>query len=117
MNDTPTPRTDHAAYYMGRTGENKDNERWCDLLNESRKLERENAILRQDLDRRKARDVASLGESNGQAKLTEDDVRAIRARYIYYSRDHGTYAMARDYGVTNQTILKIVARKLWGHVK
>ena len=41
MNDTPTPRTDKAAYSMGRSGEQRDIERWCDLLNESRKLERE----------------------------------------------------------------------------
>lgn len=112
-----TPRTDNAAYYMGRTGKNKDGERWCDLLNESRKLELENTELRRMLDRIKASYVSSVGESNGQAKLTEADIRVIRARYIYHSRDHGTYAMSRDYGVTNQTILKIVTRKLWVHVK
>ena len=44
MNDTPTPRTDNAAYYMGRIGENKDGERWCDLLNESRSIERDLAM-------------------------------------------------------------------------
>ena len=41
MNDTETPRTNRAAYYMGRTGADKDNQRWCDLLNESRSIERE----------------------------------------------------------------------------
>lgn len=41
MNDTETPRTNRAAYYMDRTGDDKDNQRWCDLLNESRAIERE----------------------------------------------------------------------------
>jgi len=34
-----TPRTNRAAYYMGRTGDDKDAHRWCDLLNESRSIE------------------------------------------------------------------------------
>lgn len=38
---TPTPRTDKAAYYMGRKGPDRDTERWCDLLNESRAIERD----------------------------------------------------------------------------
>lgn len=41
MDTIPTPRTDKAAYYMGRTGEHRDAERWCDLLNESRAIERD----------------------------------------------------------------------------
>ena len=43
MNDIEieTPRTDRAAYYMGRTGDDKDMYRWCDLLNESRAIERD----------------------------------------------------------------------------
>ncbi len=38
---TETPRTNRAAYYMGRTGDDKDEQRWCDLLNESRAIELE----------------------------------------------------------------------------
>jgi len=34
-----TTRTNKAAYMMGRRGENRDSERWCDLLNESRSIE------------------------------------------------------------------------------
>ncbi len=41
MNDTETPRTNRAAYYMGRTGDDRDSQRWCDLLNESRAIELE----------------------------------------------------------------------------
>lgn len=49
--NTPTPRTDKAAYSMGRQGEHRDIERWCDLLNESRKLERELTAVTEQRDR------------------------------------------------------------------
>ena len=51
MDTTPTPRTDKAAYYMGRTGEHRDAERWCDLLNESRAIEREMVKLKAAVER------------------------------------------------------------------
>ena len=41
MEDVETLRTNKAAYGMERTGKNRDMERWCDLLNESRKIETE----------------------------------------------------------------------------
>lgn len=54
------------------------------------------------------------GERNGQAKLTSDQVRAIR---IEYQRDQvTTQALASKYGVCRQTIGKIVKRALWPHV-
>ena len=46
-----TPRTDEAAYSMGRSGEHRDIERWCDLLNESRKLEDELTAVTEQRDR------------------------------------------------------------------
>ena len=49
--NTPTPRTDKAAYSMGRSGEHRDIERWCDLLNESRKLEKELTTITEQRDR------------------------------------------------------------------
>ena len=51
MDTTPTPRTDKAAYYMGREGPDRDGERWCDLLNESRAIERELVKLKTAVER------------------------------------------------------------------
>jgi hypothetical protein len=50
------------------------------------------------------------GERNGQSKLTEDDVRAIRgdARTLL--------AVAADYGVGATTISEVRSRKWWKHV-
>jgi DNA invertase Pin-like site-specific DNA recombinase len=50
------------------------------------------------------------GETNGQAKLTEDQVRAIRA-------DTRTQAaIAKDYGIAFQQISRIKNRTRWAHV-
>ena len=50
------------------------------------------------------------GEATHAARLTEDDVRAIRAD----SRDNAT--IGRQYGVTTTTIWQIKHRKRWQHV-
>lgn len=60
--------------------------------------------------------TALLGERHHQAKLTEADVLAIRARYQRGSREHGTKAIARDYGVSAMLIGLVVRRKNWAHV-
>lgn len=54
------------------------------------------------------------GESNGFARLTEDDVRAIRTRYTG-ARGEMT-ALAREFGVTLTNVSLIVKRKAWPHV-
>lgn len=53
------------------------------------------------------------GERQGLAKLTEDIVRAIRARRA--SGEMGT-ALAREFGVNKQVIWAVVQRKTWRHV-
>lgn len=54
------------------------------------------------------------GERSSQAKLTEQQVRDIRARHA----DGGTNqsALAREYGVAVNTIGRIVRRLLWRHL-
>ena len=79
MDTTPTHRTNKAAYYMGRTGEHRDAERWCDLLNESRAIERDLAVacslLRQVLP-----EWADEVEPSGHAccEISQRDVVMIR---------------------------------------
>lgn len=54
------------------------------------------------------------GETHGGAKWTDDDIRAIRARYaaggVTYS------ALAAEYGMVMQHVAKIVKRQIWRHV-
>lgn len=52
------------------------------------------------------------GSSHGSAKLTDDQVRAIRAqRYVKKERE-----LAAEYGVSHQLIHKIHTRFLWRHL-
>ena len=81
MNDTPTPRTDEAAYSMGRSGEHRDIERWCDLLNESRKLEKELTAARKEL-----ADWRILNGWGGTPEIINDFIKGQQTR-IYYERN------------------------------
>ena len=50
------------------------------------------------------------GQQNGQHKLTDEQVRAIRT-------DHRTqHAIAQDYGISRTTVSKIKNGKLWKHL-
>lgn len=57
------------------------------------------------------------GEAHGRAKLTEADVLAIRARYVWQDRNNGARALSRRYGVSKTTIARIVAGEYWAHVE
>jgi len=60
--------------------------------------------------------TAPIGINHPSAKIDESHVRAIRARYVPYHAMNGAAAIAREYGLTQNTVSKIVNRKLWSHV-
>lgn len=64
----------------------------------------------------RGRQVTPKGTAHGRAKLTDDDVRAIRAEYVRGSSMHGLRGLARKYGVHRSVIGRIVNRKLWVHM-
>lgn len=71
-----------------------------------------NADNTADMDAKGRRRVTpSFGEAHGKAKLTEGDVRAIRAD----SRPERE--AAPDYGVSHSTFGKVRARTAWSHVQ
>jgi len=53
------------------------------------------------------------GERHGSAKLTADDVRAIRAEFVQRSRTSGGGALGRRFGVSTDTIGDIIRGKSW----
>jgi hypothetical protein len=53
------------------------------------------------------------GEKNGAAKLTAAQVTEIRERYIPGSRTVGSRALAREYGVSDRQIGRIVDGSKW----
>lgn len=60
---------------------------------------------------------AATGEATYSHKLTEQQIREIRERYVKNSRNAGSGALAKEYGVTSMTILQIVKREKWKHVQ
>lgn len=63
----------------------------------------------------KGRNAVFLGEAHGQAKLTEDDVRTIRADYA--AGGVTLKALAARYGMSVPGIHHIILGRTWTHVK
>jgi len=53
-----------------------------------------------------------IGEQSPRAKVTDDDVRSIRAAASTATQGE----LARVYGVSRQQIGNIQSRKSWGHI-
>jgi len=62
------------------------------------------------------RNRGACGEAHGQAKLTDEIVRAVRSAYIAGSAEFGVKPLARKYGVRPNTIRQIVQCKTWKHL-
>lgn len=61
---------------------------------------------------------ATRGENHPKHKLTEEDVREIRQRYIKGSHGpNSTPSLAKEFGVHQRKIWEIVNMKAWKHVK
>ena len=61
-----------------------------------------------------SRNRQAKGVDNGIAKLTEDDVRAIRRRYAKGGVKQ--QELADEYGVSHTLVSYVVRRVLWQHV-
>ena len=58
-----------------------------------------------------------IGTQNGNAKLTADEVRKIRAEYVPQSQIHGTVALGKRYGISNAAIGRIIRGTAYKNVK
>lgn len=65
---------------------------------------------------RRRRNGKLLGEAHHSAKLTSAQVLEIRATYRPRSREFGTNALAKKYGVGSGRIHKIVTGRAWKHL-
>jgi hypothetical protein len=57
-----------------------------------------------------------LGEKNNAHKLTEQQVREIRRRYIPRDPKNGQYALGREFGVNHSTIWAVLKGLNWKDV-
>jgi hypothetical protein len=67
------------------------------------------------MDRRK-HGTDNRGERCGKHKLTEGEVRQIRAAYIKGSRDFGGPGLSKQFNVSKATIRDVITRRTWRHV-
>lgn len=72
---------------------------------------------RDKTERGRARFGVTRGEAYSQSKLTEAKVRSIRREYVPGSREYGTYALARRFGVSPSHIGLIIKYAKWRHVQ
>jgi hypothetical protein len=99
-----TPRCVNPSHlFLGTSKQNM-----VDCANKGRTLRGDRHYARREAFR------LARGEAHGSAKLTEQDVRQIRA--LYMPRVLGYQALATRYGVGVTAIWAIVTRRTWTHV-
>lgn len=98
----PPPSDKHEADHINavRTDNRPENLRWLSK--------------KENLRRRDMSEIAR-GESQGLAKLTEEQVKQIRRRYAIGPKVTQT-ELAKEYGVDQSIISDIVNRKTWKHI-
>ena len=64
----------------------------------------------------RGRRIAPTGGAHGRAKLTETDIKTIRATYVPRHPSFGGPALAGVYGVNQTMIGKIIRRERWAQV-
>lgn len=113
FNGPPPSARHHCAHNDGDASNNRaDNLRWATQVeNEADKKLHGTAILGDRHWSVKSPEKRPRGEGHGRAKLTADDVRAIRADTRFQR------AIASDFGVSQRAIWSIRAGKTWGHVE
>ena len=60
---------------------------------------------------------SQTGIENKNSKLTSDDIKEIRKLYVRQSKEYGTVALAKKYGVTDSVIGLIIRNKSYKKVK
>jgi len=110
---TKKPTTKHRKVYYESTGElpevvrhKCDNPRCINPDHLEGGTQKDNM---QDCVRRKRLgDSRNFGSANGRTVLTSEDVRAIRKLYVKGSREYGSTALAKQFGVGTSQIHRVV---------
>jgi group I intron endonuclease len=80
-----------------------------EMLSQARRGTRLSDVVRQ-----KMSDGHTRGSSHHNAKLTEDQVLEIKAKYSPRKYSYGK--LAAEYGVDKKTIIRIIQGKTWSHI-
>lgn len=102
----PCPKGMEACHNNGNASDNRvANLRWDTHKNNGKDLIKHGTCF------------IARGSKNGMAKLTDDQVKEIRARYKYRSRDSNSRTLSKEFKVSFGEICDIVNNKLWKHVE
>lgn len=55
----------------------------------------------------------NVGAAHGRAKLTTEQVREIRRRYVWRDSRRGAVALALEFKVSHSHVCRIVRREAW----
>lgn len=59
------------------------------------------------------RNRQARGADHGQAQLSAEQVKSLREEYVFGSKEAGTYALARKYGVSQRAVYMVVNHITW----
>jgi len=65
----------------------------------------------------KGRKRVAVGTACGSAKLTDEAVASILARYRPWDRKNSLHVLGREYGVDHKTVSRIVRGEGWKHIQ
>lgn len=66
---------------------------------------------------RKAKGGYANGVDTTKVKLTENQVRSIRAEHQFYKHGRGAPALGKKYGVSAAAVTSLLKGKSWSHIK
>lgn len=69
-----------------------------------------------NMDDKVDRGRSAKGIDHGSNKLTEEQVRCIKYRYVKGCKVNGQGALAREFGVMQSLVYRIVHNELWRHI-
>jgi len=58
--------------------------------------------------------IKDVGEDNPMAKLTEQQVREIRAKYV--PRKYPTRKLSKEYNISQSVVMDVIHRRIWTHI-
>ena len=106
---TKKPTTKHRKVYYEATGELPEVVRHkCDNPRCVNPEHLEGGTQKDNMDDMKKRNRSAKGLVNGAGKLTPEQVTYIRTHYVKNSKEFGTVALGRKFGVHNSAIGRVV---------
>lgn len=103
-----------AKIHQSNIGKKTPQEKKEKIRHSLKEFYKNNPDVLRTMSRTRIESACAIGSNNANSKLTEEDVREIRRKFIprVYSRP----MLAKEYGISIHSIAKILNRETWSHV-